>query len=384
MFARVKRVRQKRSMFLTVIALIIGIVVLRKLIHYSVQKHQEMSDEYADRRARYDPSPHVDTPFQYISPEVLETWKSRDYLVALGVLSPDISVRRRRRFLQRMTCWTFPDVATKRNNFTGAMIPLYVLARHPVHNFKYSDILKEEARHWEDIITLPIDEGRVSTNKKMGDGTFWGPETEVGMSRKTFMWLDLALNLFGTATFISKADDDMYLRVPQQLANIRVLPTHKLYYGYSMPNRYPYQFRYADGSVFTISRDIAEKVVGYRPLRRLANQSYDRAYLKHYLLLFMDHEDMMVGHTIFRVAKDVTYATVRRCHFHNIYGRFDVSPLTFNSIMLHNIKESEYADLMRHFSNIKPTPTRYVKTSEGIFFECEFHSGRPLHLGGRW
>ncbi|CCD11769.1 unnamed protein product [Trypanosoma congolense IL3000] len=203
------------------------------------------------------------------------------------------------------------------------------------------------------------------------------------LSRKTFMWLDLALTLFDNVTFIAKGDDDMYLRVPQQLANIRALPTRNLYYGYNMPGRYPFQFRYSDGSIFTLSRDLVQRIVAYPPLRRLATQTYDPGYLKHYMLLFMDHEDMMVGHTVFRVARNVTYATVRRCHFHNVYGRTDLSPLTLNSIMLHNIKERHYVELMRHFREIPPATTKFIETSDGIFFECELHSGSPLHLSSR-
>ncbi|KAF8306013.1 hypothetical protein TcBrA4_0038490 [Trypanosoma cruzi] len=39
-----------------------------------------------------------------------------------GILSPDVEERRTRRNLQRTTCWRFPGVATRANDFTGAML----------------------------------------------------------------------------------------------------------------------------------------------------------------------------------------------------------------------------------------------------------------------
>ncbi|KEG05382.1 putative UDP-Gal or UDP-GlcNAc-dependent glycosyltransferase, partial [Trypanosoma grayi] len=75
---------------------------------------------------------------QYVPRSVVRTWKKRDFLIVLGIPSIDMDVRRRRRYLQRTSCWRFSGVATRANNFSGAMLVLYVLARHPSHNFTYS------------------------------------------------------------------------------------------------------------------------------------------------------------------------------------------------------------------------------------------------------
>ncbi|KAF8283966.1 hypothetical protein TcBrA4_0060380 [Trypanosoma cruzi] len=80
----------------------------------------------------------------------------------------DNEERRTQRNLQRTTCWRFPGVATRANDFTGAMLVLYVLGRHPSHGYDYSAALLEEAAQWNEVVALPMNEGRVTTNK-----TFW-------------------------------------------------------------------------------------------------------------------------------------------------------------------------------------------------------------------
>ncbi|ORC86787.1 UDP-Gal or UDP-GlcNAc-dependent glycosyltransferase, partial [Trypanosoma theileri] len=55
---------------------------------------------------------------RYIPHSTLQTWRERDYLIVFGIPSIDIDSRRRRRDLQRTTCWQFPGVARRANNFT--------------------------------------------------------------------------------------------------------------------------------------------------------------------------------------------------------------------------------------------------------------------------
>ncbi|ORC84482.1 putative UDP-Gal or UDP-GlcNAc-dependent glycosyltransferase, partial [Trypanosoma theileri] len=42
---------------------------------------------------------------RYIPHSTIETWRERDYLIVFGIPSVDIDSRRRRRDLQRTTCW---------------------------------------------------------------------------------------------------------------------------------------------------------------------------------------------------------------------------------------------------------------------------------------
>ncbi|PWU91071.1 putative UDP-Gal or UDP-GlcNAc-dependent glycosyltransferase [Trypanosoma cruzi] len=137
-----------------------------------------------------------DAALAHIPRSVVDTWSRREYLVVLGILSPDVEERRTRRNLQRTTCWRFPGVATRANDFTGAMLVLYVLGRHPSHGYDYSAALLEEAAQWQDVVALPMNEGRVSPTKKAGVGGPIGTEAEIGMSQKVYMWFDLALRLF--------------------------------------------------------------------------------------------------------------------------------------------------------------------------------------------
>ncbi|KAF8300238.1 putative UDP-Gal or UDP-GlcNAc-dependent glycosyltransferase [Trypanosoma cruzi] len=108
-----------------------------------------------------------DAALAYIPRSVLDTWSRREYLIVLGIPSPDNEERRTRRNLQRTTCWRFPGVATRANDFTGAMLVLYVPARHPSHGYNYSAAMLEEAAQWQDVVALPINEGRVTTTASM-------------------------------------------------------------------------------------------------------------------------------------------------------------------------------------------------------------------------
>ncbi|KAF8288872.1 UDP-Gal or UDP-GlcNAc-dependent glycosyltransferase, putative [Trypanosoma cruzi] len=107
-----------------------------------------------------------DAALAYISRRVVDTWSRREYLVVLGIISTDEEARQTRRNLQRTTCGRFPGVATRANNFTGAMLVLYALGRHPSHGYDYSAALLEEVAQWNDVVALPMKEGRVSPDKK--------------------------------------------------------------------------------------------------------------------------------------------------------------------------------------------------------------------------
>ncbi|PWU89951.1 putative UDP-Gal or UDP-GlcNAc-dependent glycosyltransferase [Trypanosoma cruzi] len=90
------------------------------------------------------------------------------------------------------------------------MLVLYVLGRHPSHGYDYSAALLEEVAQWHDVVALPMNEGRLTTNKTIGSYGSWGAEADVGMTRKTYMWFDLAVRLFPSARYITKGDDDIF------------------------------------------------------------------------------------------------------------------------------------------------------------------------------
>ncbi|ORC79979.1 UDP-Gal or UDP-GlcNAc-dependent glycosyltransferase, partial [Trypanosoma theileri] len=91
--------------------------------------------------------------------------------------------------------------------------------------------LLKEADEYHDIITLPMNEGRPNTTKLEYSSSGWGLDAQMGMNRKTFLWFELALRLFPRVNYITKADDDMFLRVPQFLSDLRVIPLRGIYWG---------------------------------------------------------------------------------------------------------------------------------------------------------
>ncbi|KEG06640.1 UDP-Gal or UDP-GlcNAc-dependent glycosyltransferase, partial [Trypanosoma grayi] len=265
---------------------------------------------------------------QYVPRSVVRTWGERDFLIVLGIPSIEMDVRRRRRYLQRTSCWRFPGVATRANNFTGAMLVLYVFGRHPSHNFTYSAALRQEAEQWHDVIALPMNEGRPSTNKTIGGRLKWGNEAEIGLSRKVFRWFDTALRLFPTATYFAKGDDDTFLRVPQYLADLRSLPRRGLYWGVPcdgivLKGNVTHKFDFFYGIFYTLARDVVPQLVSFEPVRRLLHSPYEKERLEDYRFYNLQHEDVMVGQILRLEVRYPALVVVedRWCRFDDRVGR---------------------------------------------------------------
>ncbi|ORC80252.1 UDP-Gal or UDP-GlcNAc-dependent glycosyltransferase [Trypanosoma theileri] len=308
---------------------------------------------------------------RYIPRSVVDTWAQREYLVVFGIPSVDIEARRRRRYLQRTTCWRFPGVATKSNNFTGEMLVLYVLSRHPSHGYNYSAGVQEEASEWHDLLTLPIHEGIPNSTRAVGGDGFWGLEAEFGMSRKTFMWFHHAVQLFPNASYLAKGDDDMFLRVPQYLADLRTLPRRGLYWGLFKRSRKGI-VRYVTGFCATLARDAVEQVVSCEPVRSfMYRPSFNR--INDFVYFYMHHEDVMVGRVLTQIKyQHLLYAREKPCHFHDVHVGHRVNPVTSQSVVIHHLWESEYAELMERFGNdTSPSPRRFRRPSRCfIDFPC--------------
>ncbi|PWU84424.1 putative UDP-Gal or UDP-GlcNAc-dependent glycosyltransferase [Trypanosoma cruzi] len=320
-----------------------------------------------------------DAALAHIPRRVVDTWSRREYLVVLGIHSTDEEVRRTRRNLQRSTCWRFPGVATRANDFTGAMLVLYALGRHPSHGYEYSAALLEEASQWNDVVALPMNEGRVTTNKTVGQYGDWGDEVDVGMSRKTYMWFDLAHRLFPTARYIAKGDDDMFLRVPLFVAHLRLLPRRGIYMGYHMlpptgPERYIRGYTFMIGWCYTLSRDVAEALVSYEPLRRLAYLPYSKERDHEFATLLFYEEDVMVGWVLGSVLKynPMVYVEMQDCHFHDARNETGHSQVVPTSMCVHHVREDDYAALMARFGNDTSPVARVERVSEDtIYPSCD-------------
>ncbi|RNE95688.1 UDP-Gal or UDP-GlcNAc-dependent glycosyltransferase [Trypanosoma cruzi] len=316
-----------------------------------------------------------DAALAYIPRRVVDTWSRREYLVVLGIPSTDEEVRRTRRNLQRSTCWRFPGVATRANDFTGAMLVLYALGRHPSHGYDYSAALLEEASQWNDVVALQMNEGRVTTNKTFGQYGSWGEEAEIGMSLKTYMWFDLAHRLFPNARYITKGDDDIFLRVPLFVAHLRLLPRRGIYMGYHIGNFFSVKKRfihlaYMAGCFYTLSRDVAEALVSYEPLRRLAYLPYSKERNDEFVLLGFFYEDVMVGLVLEKEVKynPMVYVKVLGCHFHDARNGTGHSQVVPTSMCVHHVREDDYAALMARFGNDTSPVARVQRVSDDVIY----------------
>ncbi|KEG07215.1 UDP-Gal or UDP-GlcNAc-dependent glycosyltransferase [Trypanosoma grayi] len=344
----------------TAVALLLAALLLLPRLHAA---KRGMTDLYSEPRAKtttmlYDPTMPQPIALQYVPPNTLQTWERREFLIVFGIPSVDIDARQRRRYLQRWTCWRFPGVATKLNNFTGAMLVLYVLARHPSHNFTYSAGLEAEAEQWHDVIALPMNDGRPSTNKKVGGNGKWGLEAEVGMSRKTFFWFELAFRLFPNASYIAKGDDDMFLRVPQYLADLRSLPRKGLYWGVAcaesvQKGNVTHKFHYFAGMLYTLARDVVQQLVSFEPVRRLVRLPYSKEREEQFFQYSMTAEDVMVGQILRLEVRYPALVVVedRWCRFHDRVGRKWRRVVKRESVVLHLPSENSYGKLMNKFGN---------------------------------
>ncbi|PWU83067.1 putative UDP-Gal or UDP-GlcNAc-dependent glycosyltransferase [Trypanosoma cruzi] len=316
-----------------------------------------------------------DAALAYIPRRVVDTWSRREYLVVLGIPSTDEEVRRTRRNLQRSTCWRFPGVATRANDFTGAMLVLYVLGRHPSHGYDYSAALLEEAAQWNDVVALPMNEGRVTTNKTAGVEGYSGIEASIGISRKVYMWFDLAPRLFPNARYIAKGDDDMFLRVPLFVAHLRLLPRRGIYMGVHSGSSLWVKDRFIHvlfmiGWCYTLSRDVAEALVSYEPLRRLAYLPYSKEREEEFFSIHMQHEDVMVGRVLVNEVKynPMIYVKVLGCHFHDARNSTGHSQVVPTSMCVHHVREDDYAALMARFGNDTSPVARVERYSEEVIY----------------
>ncbi|KAF8304811.1 putative UDP-Gal or UDP-GlcNAc-dependent glycosyltransferase [Trypanosoma cruzi] len=269
----------------------------------------------------------------------------------------------------------FPGVATRANDFTGAMLVLYVLGRHPSHGYDYSAALLEEAAQWQDVVALPMNEGRVTRNKAIGCYGTWGEEADAGMSRKTYMWFDLAHRLFSTARYITKGDDDMFLRVPLFVAHLRLLPRRGVYMGVHMSSGPDLKrglpgYSFMVGWCYTLSRDVAEALVSFKPLRRLAYLPYSEDRYDEFALLQFYHEDNMVGYVLEKAVnyKPLVYVKVLPCHFHDARNSTGHSQVVPTSMCVHHVREDDYAALMARFGKDTSPVAHLWQYSEDVIY----------------
>ncbi|PWU95798.1 putative UDP-Gal or UDP-GlcNAc-dependent glycosyltransferase [Trypanosoma cruzi] len=254
------------------------------------------------------------------------------------------------------------------------MLVLYVLGRHPSHGYDYSAALLEEASQWNDVVALPMNEGRVTTNKTVGQYGDWGTEVTVGLNRKVYMWFDLALRLFPNARYIAKGDDDIFLRVPLFVDHLRLLPHRGIYMGVHGGSSLWENDRSIDvffmiGWCYTLSRDVAEALLSYEPLQRLAHAINATAVAEEFKM-FYTNEDVMVGRVLVNELnyKPLVYVKVLPCHFHDARNGTGHSQVVPTSMCVHHVLEDDYAALMARFGNDTSPVVRVRRASDDTIY----------------
>ncbi|KEG05788.1 putative UDP-Gal or UDP-GlcNAc-dependent glycosyltransferase [Trypanosoma grayi] len=194
------------------------------------------------------------------------------------------------------------------------------------------------------------------------------------MSRKTFFWFELAFRLFPNASYIAKGDDDMFLRVPQYLADLRSLPRRGLYWGIVAMEPYPVEFWYAFGACYTLARDAVEQLVSFLPLVRLVSVPYTSEWDAEYHSLMMQAEDAMVGLALEKMGYRgrLIFVSEGRCAFHDVHNGPRLEPVRPSSVMIHHVREGDYNQLMERFGGGTVAVARKLKRSKKrrLDFSC--------------
>jgi len=271
--------------------------------------------------------------------------------VVVGIPTVDTDFGRERRSFQRASWFTYPSVwrgirGVSPDAPTGrlSILPRYVLARHPSHDYEPSKaLLEDEAPAHKDIVFFDMKEGKPATGKKPGMAGYWGLEAEVGMSRKAYAWYAYAAVTYPKAAFIMKSDDDIYLRVELYLRSLdvlrRVLGADRLYWGPTMmwgakkgdPGS---KFAFVGGMAITMSRALVTWIATSE--RGRVNMGPFHGDKLKYKQTNHDHEDVMVGRMFYDA--NVSHIVVRDRRFHDIHVGANVKPMMPDSVGIHHLK----------------------------------------------
>ncbi|EAN82882.1 putative UDP-Gal or UDP-GlcNAc-dependent glycosyltransferase [Trypanosoma cruzi] len=189
------------------------------------------------------------------------------------------------------------------------------------------------------------------------------------------MWFDLAHRLFPTARYIAKGDDDIFLRVPLFVAHLRLLPRRGIYMGLHVGTS-QYKKMGLPGNTFmmgwcyTLSRDVAEALVSYKPLRRLTYLPYSKEREEEFFSIHMQHEDVMVGRVLVNELnyQPMVYVKVLPCHFHDARNGTGHSQVVPTSMCVHHVLEDDYAALMARFGNDTSPVARVERFSDDTIY----------------
>ncbi|KEG07025.1 putative UDP-Gal or UDP-GlcNAc-dependent glycosyltransferase [Trypanosoma grayi] len=174
----------------------------------------------------------------------------------------------------------------------------------------------------------------------------------------------------------------MILRVPQYLADLRSLPRKGVYWGALYTAKSPVRFQMVVGFCMTLSRDVVQQFVSYKPLQRLVRLPYSKAREAEFLSLNMDHEDVMVGRALHEVKyPHLIFAKEKKCRFHNLRNGSHGHKVTQFSVVIHHVTEAEYSVLMARLRGFKTqTVKKYSQSRRSLTMFCSGKTGRYVKL----
>ncbi|RNF26398.1 putative UDP-Gal or UDP-GlcNAc-dependent glycosyltransferase, partial [Trypanosoma conorhini] len=135
----------------------------------------------------------------------------------------------------------------------------------------------------------------------------------------------------------------------------------------------PIPLSFIIGFASTLSRDVAQQFVSYKPLQRLVRLPYSSEREPEFSSLYMDHEDMMVGIVLQKAEYgSLTFVKESTCRFHYVRNGPRLAPVRQSSVVVHHINEEEYEVLMRRFGkDTSPSPKKYRRMKGGFVFDCQ-------------
>ncbi|PWU89950.1 putative UDP-Gal or UDP-GlcNAc-dependent glycosyltransferase [Trypanosoma cruzi] len=103
-------------------------------------------------------------------------------------------------------------------------------------------------------------------------------------------------------------------------------------------------YTFMSGWCYTLSRDVAEALVSYKPLRRLAYLPYSKERDHEFVLLQFHGEDSMVGYVLENEVKyrPLVYVKVLPCHFLDARNETGHSQVVPSMMCAHHVREEDY------------------------------------------
>ncbi|ESL08993.1 hypothetical protein TRSC58_03294 [Trypanosoma rangeli SC58] len=123
------------------------------------------------------------------------------------------------------------------------------------------------------------------------------------------------------------------------------------------------------GLCYTMSRDVAEALVSYKPLQRFALLQNATGEEEEFTKIHMG-DDIMVGRVLLQEAKPQPLILVKvlPCHFHDIRNATGHSLVVPSSMCVHHVREDDYAALMARFGHDTSPPARVARVSKDTIY----------------